>query len=149
MTPPEKPERPSRRNRTRQRERLLELLLSADSHPTAAELFDALLPQFPQLSIGTVYRNLEVLVSEGLIEEVESAGPAVRYDGNTHPHHHFVCDGCGSIRDVELTEPRGLRKRLEDTHGLRAERIRIGFHGLCEECSDRDTQSIRTQLEGT
>ncbi len=125
-----------RRNRTRQRDRLLELLRGTDTHPTASLLYEQLSSEFPRLSLGTVYRNLEVLVADGVVEELESSGSAIRYDGNPTPHHHFFCDACGSIHDVELREPRGLKARLERGHGLRAERVRMSFYGLCDDCSD-------------
>jgi Fe2+ or Zn2+ uptake regulation protein len=123
-----------RRNRTRQRQRLLEVLRASRAHPTAAELHAALLPELPRLSLATVYRNLDVLVSEGEIEPVASAGPALRYDANREPHHHFNCESCGCIQDVDLTPPRGLRMRLRRDHALEASRLRIDFYGLCSEC---------------
>jgi len=125
-----------RRHRTRQRARLLELLRATDAHPTAAELFDQLRPELPNLSLGTVYRNLEVLVSEGLAEKVASPGRAVRYDGNPEPHHHFVCEACGAIRDVDVSVPPQLQTSLRRRHRLRASRLRIDFYGCCESCSD-------------
>ena len=136
--PIENPARP-RRHRTRQRERLLELLRDTDRHPTAAELYETARPEFPNLSLGTVYRNLEVLVSEGLIEAVPAASGPMRYDGNAVPHHHFVCEGCGDIHDVELPLPNELASELADQlhrkYELRAERARIHFSGLCHACS--------------
>jgi Fur family peroxide stress response transcriptional regulator len=136
LTPTENPARP-RRHRTRQRERLLELLRETDSHPTAAELFETARPEFPNLSLGTVYRNLEVLVGEGQIEAVPAASGPVRYDGNPVPHHHFVCEHCGAIHDVELPLPSELADQLERKYELHAERARIRFSGLCHACSDR------------
>jgi Fe2+ or Zn2+ uptake regulation protein len=127
---------PSRRNHSWQRQRLLELLRSTDSHPTAASLHVALRVDFPRLSLGTVYRNLDVLVSEGEIEAVPSGGGVVRYDGNPVPHHHFVCEHCGEIEDLELPLPRGLLTRLQRRHGLTPRRVRIDFYGLCRACSD-------------
>jgi len=130
----ESPASKPRRNRTRQRQRLLEALRATSSHPTAAELHESLLPELPQLSLATVYRNLEVLVAEGLVEPVASSGPALRYDANIEPHHHFNCEACGRIQDVELTPPRGLLVRLRRDHELEASRLRIDFYGLCTEC---------------
>jgi Fe2+ or Zn2+ uptake regulation protein len=138
-----------RRNRTRQRQRLLAALRATAAHPTAAELHAALLPELPQLSLATVYRNLEVLVSEGQVEPVASqaprraqraggerslSGPALRYDANLEPHHHFNCEACGRIQDVEFTPPRHLLVRLRRDHALEASRVRIDFYGLCTDC---------------
>ena len=136
MKTPEPAVRP-RRHRTRQRERLLELLRASEDHPTAAELYQAAQRELPNLSLGTVYRNLDVLVSEGLIEAVPCEGGAARYDGNPEPHHHFICEQCGHILDVEVTLPDELQRSLRRKYRLRAERARVRFFGLCEPCSDR------------
>jgi Fe2+ or Zn2+ uptake regulation protein len=88
----------------------------------------------PALSLGTVYRNLEVLVAEGEVDEVACATGAARYDGNIEPHHHFNCEHCGRILDVDVPVPRGLAKRLASEHGLRSERVCISFYGLCPTC---------------
>jgi Fur family peroxide stress response transcriptional regulator len=113
---------------------MLEWLAGTDTHPTAGQIHEALRPEFPSLSLGTVYRNLEVLIDEGLVTEVShSSGPS-RFDGNPSPHHHFICDGCRRIVDIELTAPRGLARRLEGEHGLRARRIAIDFFGQCPDC---------------
>jgi Fe2+ or Zn2+ uptake regulation protein len=132
------PESPRRRNRTRQRECILELLRGSDSHPTAQWIHEALLDEFPRLSLGTVYRNLEVLASEGLLDEVPAPGPASRYDGNLEPHHHFLCEGCGAIEDLEIRVPDGLEARVRRKYRLKPRRFRIDFYGLCRACSGRE-----------
>ena len=126
-----------RRHRTRQRARLLALLRSREDHPTAAELYQAAQPEFPNLSLGTVYRNLDVLVSEGQVETIPCAGGATRYDGNQEPHHHFICERCGNILDVKVSLPDELRRSLARKYRLRAERAHVRFFGLCDICSDR------------
>ena len=127
---------PRRRHSTRQRRRLLELLQADRSHPTAAELFERARPEFPSLSLGTVYRNLDVLISEGLAEAVPSESGALRYDGNPKPHHHFICEQCGAIQDVELALPDQLHRSLAKEYDLRAGRTRVHFFGLCLSCRD-------------
>ncbi len=123
-----------RRHQTRQRSRILAWLRETDLHPTAAQTHEALVRELPNLSLGTVYRNLEVLVSEGVIEEVASAGGGVRYDGNSKPHHHFICESCGAIDDLHLQAPPELARKLRRARGRTARRIRIDFYGLCESC---------------
>lgn len=115
------------------------MLRSTDAHPTAADLFEGLRAEFPRISLATVYRNLEVLVCEGAIEQVPSSSGVMRYDANPVPHHHFVCEDCGDIRDLELRLPRSLLQRLERRYRLRAERVRADFFGLCPACSDRES----------
>jgi Fe2+ or Zn2+ uptake regulation protein len=60
----------------------------------------------------------------------------MRYDGNTDPHHHFVCERCGAIQDVDLALPEELHQRLRRKYRLSADRARIDFYGLCSGCSD-------------
>jgi Fe2+ or Zn2+ uptake regulation protein len=135
VTRPSRP--PSRRNRTRQRERILQLLRATDAHPTAHWIHETLRPEFPRLSLGTVYRNLEVLVSEGLAIEVPVPGSTARYDGDPEPHHHFVCERCRRIHDLELRVSEPLEARIRRKYGLRPRGFRIDFHGLCRACSGR------------
>jgi Fe2+ or Zn2+ uptake regulation protein len=129
--------RPRRLHRTAQRERLLAVLRASEEHPTAAQLHRALLADFPRLSLGTVYRNLDVLVDQGEIEVVPAPSGVLRYDGNRSPHHHFSCESCGGILDIELPMPRRLAARLQRERALRVHKVRIEFIGLCSACSDR------------
>ena len=123
-----------RRNRSRQRERMLAWVRATDEHPTASEIHNGLRIEMPSVSLGTVYRNLEILVADGEIDEVPCGMGASRYDGDLRPHHHFHCEGCGRILDVDLPEPRGLSRRLATDHGLISTRMRINFFGLCPNC---------------
>lgn len=133
---PQAPAAPRRRH-TRQRARILELVRGTEQHPSAAWIHRALLPEFRCLSLGTVYRNLEVLVSDGVLLEVAVPGGPTRYDAKLQAHHHFLCEACGGLEDVELRLPPGLARRLRRRYGLRARGYRIDFHGLCRSCADR------------
>ena len=124
----------NRRNRSQQRDHILSWLRTSDAHPSAAQVHIGLARELPDLSLGTVYRNLEVLVAEGAVEEVACAGGVARYDANLEPHHHFHCERCQSIVDIDLPAPRGLVKRLAETHSLEARRASISFFGLCAAC---------------
>lgn len=126
--------RPARRNRSRSRERLLEVLLASDRHPTAAELFADLKGELPGLSLGTVYRNLEVLVAEGRAAEIGAAGGAMRYDGKLEPHQHFRCIRCGAIRDVWIELPAALGRSLKSRYRLAATAVSVEFRGECGAC---------------
>jgi Fur family peroxide stress response transcriptional regulator len=132
--PPRRHPTAPRRHQSRQRARILAWLRQTDTHPTAGEVHAALVRELPNLSLGTVYRNLDVLVSERLIDEVHAAGRRVRYDGNPKPHHHFTCEACGTIEDLHLKAPAELARKLRRARGRSARRIRIEFFGLCEAC---------------
>src|SRR5574340_808335 len=87
--------------RTRQREVILEELQKVKSHPTAVGLHDLVRRRLPKISLGTVYRNLELLAKAGVIRKLETAGAEARFDGNAGQHHHIRCVGCGRVDDVE------------------------------------------------
>jgi len=129
-----------RRNRSRQRALILDHLRASAQHPTAAQTHAALQRRLPRLSLGTVYRNLELLVCEGLVEELPAAGGA-RYDGNPKPHHHFICERCGAIDDLHVQVPESLGRKLQRARGRKASRIRIDFFGLCESCESHGSSA--------
>jgi Fe2+ or Zn2+ uptake regulation protein len=128
--------RSSRRHHSRQRGQILEFLRSTQDHPTAAGVFESLRRSLPRLSLGTVYRNLEVLVDEGEIEPVPTPHGPTRYDANLNPHHHFICDRCGRIEDLDLRLPVGLATRVRRKYRVTPRRFRIDFYGLCLTCAD-------------
>ena len=78
---------------------VLDVVRGTDAHPTAEAIHRLVRRRLPRVSLGTVYRNLRLLVAEGLVKEV--SGPHARFDGNTSDHHHFTCLVCGRIADVE------------------------------------------------
>jgi Fur family peroxide stress response transcriptional regulator len=121
--------------RSRQRERIYELLKGTGTHPTASWLYDRLRSEFPDLSMGTVYRNLNILVEQGLIRKIDFGSTFDRYDANTGPHYHFMCERCGSITDLPTPIDESLNERVERTTGFKTHRHRIEFYGLCGRCS--------------
>ena len=80
---------------SRQRELIYQTLMATDQHPTAEMIYNWLKPENPSLSLGTVYRNLNLLADEGSITRM--AFPVERYDANIRPHPHFQCRGCGHV----------------------------------------------------
>ena len=98
------------------------------SHPTAQALFERLRPAFPTMSFATVYNTLDALASCGLTGSLVLGG-AVRFDPNTVPHHHAVCDACGTVIDLPPAPP--TPARVDGFKVLREERI---YRGLCDRC---------------
>jgi Fe2+ or Zn2+ uptake regulation protein len=126
------PGRVSRRQ-TRQRQVIYEAVLSSRSHPTAEWVYDRVRRRLPKVSLGTVYRNLQLLVSEGQLL-VWSRGGAARFDADLSRHDHFVCEACGLLIDLErfpavLPAERTLRARGHEVRD-RA----LDFVGLCRDC---------------
>lgn len=118
---------------TPQRYAVMKFLLDHPSHPTAAEIFEAVNRVAPRSSRATTYNNLRDLVEGGLVREVAVEGRAARFDAKSMKHHHFICDRCGNVEDIEwyeLPKPasRSLGKRI-----LRESELIL--RGLCIKCA--------------
>lgn len=124
---------------SKQRELIYETLRSRMDHPTAETLYQVLKPQHPSLSLGTVYRNLNLLVSEG--RAVRMPFPVDRYDANTAEHPHFSCVCCGNLYDLDLPVNAALNKQVEDL-GFEVTRHDLVFKGICLSCSSHKKPNI-------
>jgi Fur family peroxide stress response transcriptional regulator len=131
-------EKRSRYKRSRQRERILELLQSTGGHPTADWIYRQLKEEFPNLSLGTVYRNLSILLEQDLICKIDFGSTFDRFDANIGPHYHFICRRCGSIVDLELPIDESLNERVNRATPFTAEQHRIEFFGVCDRCRRSD-----------
>jgi Fur family transcriptional regulator, peroxide stress response regulator len=124
---------------------LLDVVRGTDAHPTAEVVHRLVRKRLPRVSLGTVYRNLRLLVAQGLVKELE--GPHARFDGNTSEHHHFTCLGCGRIIDVAgpVTEPhsRALCTRVAAESGFSVTYHHIEFYGRCATCRRKATGAAR------
>ena len=121
---------------SRQREMIYQKLLETEEHPTAEMLYQWLKPGNPSLSLGTVYRNLNLLVEEGII--IRMPFPVERYDAHTHPHPHFRCKMCGGIYDLEgLTYDDRLDEAATRCSGHQVERHELVFTGTCAHCTQK------------
>jgi len=118
---------------TRQRAVILEELRKVATHPTADEVYAMVRQRLPRISLGTVYRNLDLLAERGEILKLESAGNCKRFDGITRPHQHVHCRKCGRMADIMLSVP------MPDTRGIilpgfTITAARLEFDGLCDAC---------------
>ncbi len=118
---------------------VLEVVRATDSHPTAEWVHGMVRRRLPRVSLGTVYRNLRLLVAAGLVNE--RPGPHARFDGNVSRHHHFTCTGCGRIVDVAgvlaEAQARALCARVASLTGLGITHQRFEFYGRCRACQTR------------
>jgi len=120
---------------TPQRYALLAFLIEHNSHPTAAEIFEAVNRVDPRSSRATTYNNLKDLVEAGLVREVAIEGRAARYDAKGIRHHHFICDQCGKVEDIEFYD---LPKPASRSLGKRVLReCEVIFRGFCAKCAPR------------
>lgn len=121
---------------TPQRLAIVECLAGDFTHPTAQELYDRLRVRFPTMAVATVYNTLSALDSIGQCRRLDMGG-AIRFDPNSTPHDHAVCEQCGSIRDVSIDEG-GDPPAAEpaDLPGFRVERVERIYRGICASCAE-------------
>jgi Fur family peroxide stress response transcriptional regulator len=120
---------------TPQRYAVMAFLMEHASHPTAAEIFDAVNRLDPRISRATTYNNLRDLVHAGLVREVAVEGRAARFDAKGMRHHHFICDCCGNVEDMDWYDvPRPATGSLGKRILRECELI---FRGLCMKCAPR------------
>ena len=120
---------------TPQRYAVMAFLMENPSHPTATEIFKAVNRADPRCSRATTYNNLRDLVQAGLVREVAVEGRAARFDAKGTRHHHFICDRCGTVDDMEWYD---VPKPAANSLGKRILRqTELLFRGLCAKCAPR------------
>jgi Fur family ferric uptake transcriptional regulator len=129
---------------SRQRRVLLEELRARPCHPTADQLYQRVRQRMPRISLGTVYRNLEVLAEIGEILVIDQAGGQRHYDGNPAAHYHVRCEGCGCVCDVEVKGLGEPERCVGDAAGFAITGHRLEFSGLCPVCTERQQRSAQS-----
>ena len=122
---------------SKQRNRILELLRSTDRHPTADWLYQQLKDEFPNLSFGTVYRNLATLIEQGLVKKIHFGSTFDRYEANTQPHYHLICESCGKIIDFAMPIYNDLNTQATKLTSFTVFHHKIEFYGMCEDCKSK------------
>lgn len=122
---------------SRQRESIKELLIYRKDHPTADMIYTDMRKSFPNISLGTVYRNLSLLSEIGEIKKLSTGDGVDRYDAVTAPHNHFICRHCKAVMDLEMEDIGAIKALAEKNfHGV-IEDYSVNFYGLCETCKDK------------
>ena len=121
---------------TSQKEAILRVLRSSNSHPTADWVYAEVRKDIPNVSLGTVYRNLRLLQERGEILELAFNGGSSRFDGTSHNHYHFRCMKCGQVFDIDEKVDRKLDERIARKTGFKISRHQLEFRGLCQECQE-------------
>lgn len=119
---------------SRQRESIKELLQARTDHPTADMIYESARRIYPNISLGTVYRNLSLLVSLGEITKISTPEGADRFDARTSPHNHFICQNCHKIMDLEMENIDYIMKEAGKNFPGSIDGYTVHFFGLCEEC---------------
>ena len=122
---------------TSQRYCIMQYLLRRHVHSTADEIFLAINRSDPRASRATVYNSLNALSRAGLVREISLDGKATLFDSNLHRHHHFVCDHCGSVEDVEWFDPPKMSRASLGARQIRD--FEVVLRGTCENCT-RETK---------
>lgn len=123
--------------RSKQRERMLELLGQTEIHPTADWLYHKLKKEFPSLSLGTVYRNLNILTEQNLIQKLPFGSTHDRYEAQKEPHYHLVCEECGYVQDFHMPYYTDINEQAQKMSTFNISKHRIDFFGICEKCKQK------------
>jgi Fur family ferric uptake transcriptional regulator len=125
---------------TNQRQMILEVVQEDHTHLTADEIYERVRKKLPRISMGTVYRNLDILNSCGFIKKLEPGHPQMRFDGNTREHYHVTCTQCGRVHDACIEPTDNTLENLENALGKLTRYGIFGhkleFMGLCPACME-------------
>ncbi len=122
---------------SRQREAIKEYLMNTKEHPTADTVYMNIRETYPNISLGTVYRNLNLLVEQGEIQKLNCQDGCDRFDGNTKQHYHFLCRDCGKVFDIEMESIEHINVIAGAKFGGKVDGHITFFYGKCPECSKK------------
>ena len=125
------------RRDTKQREAVLKVLRNTRSHPTADQIYEEVRKDIPNISKGTVYRNLQVLQDDGAITELKLNDTQSRYEIKQENHYHFRCEKCGRVSDIDMPVNIELDQRVEKRTGFKISYHQLEFCGLCKDCQKK------------
>jgi len=117
-----------------QREAILRIVKNTTSHPGADWVYNQVRKEIPNISMGTVYRNLKLLAQAGQIRELDIPGSASRFDGSTSKHQHLICEKCGRIFDLDEAIDLKVEARIFQKTGFQVKGKYLKFIGLCSDC---------------
>lgn len=125
---------------SRQRASIQNYLMSTKEHPSADMVYEAVRQEYPNISLGTVYRNLTFLADQGEIIKL-SCGGCERYDANTNQHYHFICNCCGKVSDLDMMPLDHIEMIAADKFGGVIEDHKAFFYGQCADCVNKNKNS--------
>ena len=122
----------------RKRNAIYDCLCRSKAHPSAESIYAQLKPEIPDLSLGTVYRNLNLFKQQGLAISVATVNGVERFDGNVKPHVHFICTDCSAVIDLEgMDVPQALTSAAENSCGGSVTECQLHFTGKCRSCMNK------------
>jgi len=124
---------------THQRQVILEEVQKVNTHPTADEVYEMVRKRLPRISLGTVYRNLEIISTSGLIQKIGPPSSQMRFDGKTDNHYHIRCVSCGRVEDAPVESFDKLEEAMQKKSNYSILGHRLEFLGICPECRKKET----------
>ena len=121
------------RRHSKKRDAILSVLQGTKLHPSADWVYEKIRDVYPDISLGTVYRNLSLFKEDGLVRVVTVVNGTERYDANTLPHPHFACSQCSAVHDITVDFSMAAAQLQKE--GFQVENCDITYHGLCPECA--------------
>jgi Fur family transcriptional regulator, peroxide stress response regulator len=126
---------------TKQRELILLILKGTRNHPTADWIYDEARKKIPNISKGTIYRNLTILLERGEIEALNLSGTITRYEVKQARHYHFRCEVCGKVMDVNMPVAEALNRKAGEDTGFKVKYHQLEFRGVCKDCQQLSAKS--------
>ena len=127
---------------TVQRDLIYKVVCDSSDHPAAETVYSRARAVMPNISLGTVYRNLKLLVSLGRIREIPLASGGSRFDKTVMAHAHFRCRVCGEVTDAEVNSVDSLAAELRAGSGFEAESTEVMFTGICAKCREKEKKAV-------
>jgi Fur family transcriptional regulator, peroxide stress response regulator len=122
--------------KTKQKEAIMEVLRGTTSHPTADWVYNEVRKEIPNISLGTVYRNLRLLCQSGEIAELDLCSNLSRFDARSDNHYHFRCEKCGQVFDVDEPVDKKIDGRIARKTGFMIIYHKLEFRGVCRKCQN-------------
>ncbi|WP_054957391.1 peroxide-responsive transcriptional repressor PerR [Paenibacillus dakarensis] len=119
---------------TPQRHAILAYLVESMGHPTADDIYRALEPKFPSMSVATVYNNLKMFIEAGMVRELTYGDNSSRFDANVSDHYHVICEKCGKIEDFSYPSLADVEHQAEESTGFQVKGLRMELYGVCKSC---------------
>ena len=124
----------TQRKYSKKRQAILDAICSTQTHPNAEWIYSKVKGEYPEISLGTVYRNIALFKEQGDIICVANIGGQERYDGDVSRHSHFICSECECINDIGAANLREIVKDVSFPDGAEVQGYMLSFYGLCKEC---------------
>ncbi|WP_110931399.1 Fur family transcriptional regulator [Paenibacillus bouchesdurhonensis] len=122
---------------TPQRHAILTFLMESMGHPTADEIYRALAPRFPNMSVATVYNNLKMFIEAGMVRELTYGDNSSRFDADVSNHYHVICEKCGKIKDFTYPSLEDVEQKAEEMTGFQVHGHRMELYGVCGDCREQ------------